>query len=198
MEAGLNVKFIEGSKENFKITSSGDLGMFSQITSGRKISLVGTGFDIHKFTKGNAIILGGIEFKSKYSLLANSDGDVLLHAITDAIFGAIGAGDLGRHFPPNNKIFKNKNSTFFLEKGLSLINKKNACIINLDLNLICDYPKITPLKKNIVKNLSKLMNLDIHRINLKATSTEDEGFINSKNGIAAQAIISIEVPKNER
>ena len=198
LEAGLNVKFIEGGKENFKITSSGDLDMFSQITYGRKISLVGTGFDIHKFTKGNKIILGGIEFKSKYSLLANSDGDVLLHAITDAIFGAIGEGDLGQHFPANNKIFKNKNSTFFLEKGLSLINKKNACIINLDLNLICDYPKITPLKKSIVKNLSKLMNLDIHRINLKATSTEDEGFINSKNGIAAQAIISIEAPKDER
>ena len=198
LEAGLNVKFIEGSKENFKITSSGDLGMFGQIISGRKINLVGNGFDIHKFTKGNTITLGGIEFKSKYSLLANSDGDVLLHAITDAIFGAIGAGDLGLHFPDNNKSFKNKNSTFFLEKGLNLINKKNACIVNLDLNLICDYPKITPLKTSIVKNLSKLMNLDISRINLKATSTENEGFINSKNGIAAQAIISIEAPKDER
>ena len=198
LEEGYRVKLIKGYKKNFKITTSDDLDLFGSIISGEKIRLVGTGFDIHEFTKGKRITLGGVSFKSNYSLLANSDGDVLLHAITDSIFGAFGAGDLGIHFPSNNKLYKNKKSVHFLKKALNIMEEKKGSIANLDLNLICDYPKISPIKQKILKEISALMNININKLSLKGTSTEDQGFINTKNGIAAQAIISIEVPKYER
>ena len=198
LEEGYRVKLIKGYKKNFKITTSDDLDLFGNIISGEKIRLVGTGFDIHEFTKGKRITLGGVSFKSNYSLLANSDGDVLLHAITDSIFGAFGAGDLGIHFPSNNKLYKNKKSVHFLKKALNIMEEKKGSIANLDLNLICDYPKISPIKQKILKEISALMNININKLSLKGTSTEDQGFINTKNGIAAQAIISIEVPKYER
>ena len=169
-----------------------------RIILGKKINLVGIGFDIHEFTKGDQIKLGGLKFKSKYGLLANSDGDVLLHAITDSIFGAFNSGDLGLHFPPESKLFKNKNSIYFLKKSLDIIKEKNGSILNLDLNLICDYPKIKPIRREILKKISSLLSLNIDKVSLKATSTEDQGFINSKNGIAAQAIISLEVLRNEK
>ena len=198
LEKKIKIKLISGSKENFKITSTDDLEMFGQIILGKKINLVGIGFDIHEFTKGDQIKLGGLKFKSKYGLLANSDGDVLLHAITDSIFGAFNSGDLGLHFPPESKLFKNKNSIYFLKKSLDIIKEKNGSILNLDLNLICDYPKIKPIRREILKKISSLLSLNIDKVSLKATSTEDQGFINSKNGIAAQAIISLEVLRNEK
>ena len=198
LEKKIKIKLISGSKANFKITNTDDIQMFGQIISGKKNNLVGIGFDIHEFTKGNQITLGGLKFKSKYGLLANSDGDVLLHAITDSIFGAFNSGDLGLHFPPKSKLFENKNSIYFLKKSLDIMKKRNGSIINLDLNLICDYPKIKPLRGRILKKISSLLNIDIDKVCLKATSTEDQGFINSKNGIAAQAIVSIEVPEYEK
>ena len=198
LEKKIKIKLISGSKENFKITTTDDLEMFGQIILGKKINLVGIGFDIHEFTKGDQIKLGGLKFKSKYGLLANSDGDVLLHAITDSIFGAFNSGDLGLHFPPESKLFKNKNSIYFLKKSLDIIKEKNGSILNLDLNLICDYPKIKPIRREILKKISSLLSLNIDKVSLKATSTEDQGFINSKNGIAAQAIISLEVLRNEK
>jgi len=198
LEKKIKIKLISGSKENFKITNTDDLEMFGQIILGKKINLVGIGFDIHEFTKGDQIKLGGLKFKSKYGLLANSDGDVLLHAITDSIFGAFNSGDLGLHFPPESKLFKNKNSIYFLKKSLDIIKEKNGSILNLDLNLICDYPKIKPIRREILKKISSLLSLNIDKVSLKATSTEDQGFINSKNGIAAQAIISLEVLRNEK
>ena len=198
LEKKIKIKLISGSKENFKITNTDDLEMFGQIILGKKINLVGIGFDIHEFTKGDQIKLGGLKFKSKYGLLANSDGDVLLHAITDSIFGAFNSGDLGLNFPPESKLFKNKNSIYFLKKSLDIMKEKNGSIVNLDLNLICDYPKIKPIRREILKKISSLLNLNIDKVSLKATSTEDQGFINSKNGIAAQAIISLEVLRNEK
>ena len=186
-------KLIKGSRENFKITTYEDLTIFKNIINGRKKKLVGIGFDIHPFIQGSELNLGGLKFKSKYKLDAHSDGDVLLHSITDAIFGALGKDDIGVHFSPNNLKYKNKESTIFLDKALNYISKYEGEIVNLDINLICDYPKIKPIKLKIEKNISSLLNLEISRINIKATTTEDQGFINFKNGIAAQAIISIEV-----
>ncbi len=186
-------KLIKGSKENFKITTYEDLTIFKNIITGKKKKFFGIGFDIHPFVEGNEINLGGLKFKSKYKIDAHSDGDVLLHSITDAIFGALGKDDIGIHFSPNILKYKNKESTFFLNKALNYINKYNGEIINLDINLICDYPKIKPIKLKIEKNLSNLLNLETSKINIKATTTEDQGFINFKNGIAAQSIISIEV-----
>ena len=193
----LSFKLIKGSKENFKITTYEDLLIFKNIILSKKKTLVGIGFDIHAFTEGNEIILGGVKLKSKYKLLAHSDGDVLLHSITDAILGAISKNDIGFHFPPSKSKYKNSNSVLFLNKALNFLRKCNGKIINLDINLICDYPKINPIKLKLKKNLSNLIGLEIDKINIKATTTEDQGFINFKNGIASQAIISIEVINEE-
>ena len=193
----ISFKLIKGSKENFKITTYEDLLIFRDIILSKKKTLVGIGFDIHAFTEGNEIILGGVKLKSKYKLLAHSDGDVLLHSITDAILGAIGKNDIGFHFPPSKSKYKNSNSVLFLNKALNFLRKCNGKIINLDINLICDYPKINPIKLKLKKNLSNLIGLEINKINIKATTTEDQGFINFKNGIASQAIISIEVINEE-
>ena len=193
----ISFKLIKGSKENFKITTYEDLLIFKDIILSKKKTLVGIGFDIHAFTDGNEIILGGVKLKSKYKLLAHSDGDVLLHSITDAILGAISKNDIGFHFPPSKSKYKNSNSVLFLNKALNFLRKCNGKIINLDINLICDYPKINPIKLKLKKNLSNLIGLEIDKINIKATTTEDQGFINFKNGIASQAIISIEVINEE-
>ena len=193
----LSFKLIKGSKENFKITTYEDLLIFRDIILSKKKTLVGIGFDIHAFTDGNEITLGGVKLKSKYKLLAHSDGDVLLHSITDAILGAIGKNDIGFHFPPSKSKYKNSNSILFLNKAMDFVRKYNGKIINLDINLICDYPKINPIKLKLKKNLSNLIGLEINKINIKATTTEDQGFINFKNGIASQAIISIEVINEE-
>ena len=193
----LSFKLIKGSKENFKITTYEDLLIFKNIILSKKKNLVGIGFDIHAFTDGNQITLGGVKLKSKYKLLAHSDGDVLLHSITDAILGATGKNDIGVHFPPSKSKYKNSNSVLFLNKALDFVKECNGNIINLDISLLCDYPKINPIKLKLKKSLSNLLGIEIDKINIKATTTEDQGFINFKNGIASQAIISIEVFNEE-
>ena len=162
-----------------------------------KKNLVGIGFDIHAFTAGNEINLGGVKLKSKYKLLAHSDGDVLLHSITDAILGATNKNDIGVHFPPSKSKYKNSNSVLFLNKAMDFVRECNGKIINLDINLICDYPKINPIKLKLKKNISNLIDVEIDKINIKSTTTEDQGFINFKNGIASQAIVSIEAFNEE-
>ena len=193
----ISFKLIKGSKENFKITTNEDLLIFNNIILSKKKNLVGIGFDIHAFTDGNEITLGGLKLKSKYKLLAHSDGDVLLHSITDAILGATNKNDIGVHFPPSKSKYKNSDSVLFLNKAMDFVKKLDGRIINLDINLICDYPKINPIKLKLKKNLSKLLDLEIDKINIKATTTEDQGFINFKKGIASQAIVSIEAFNEE-
>ena len=129
--------------------------------------------------------------------MAHSDGDVILHSVTDAILGATSNNDIGVHFPPSKSKYKNSNSVLFLNKAMDFVKECNGKIINLDVNLICDYPKINPIKQKLKKSLSNLIDLEIDKINIKATTTEDQGFINFKNGIASQAIISIEVINEE-
>jgi 2-C-methyl-D-erythritol 4-phosphate cytidylyltransferase/2-C-methyl-D-erythritol 2,4-cyclodiphosphate synthase len=193
----ISFKLIKGSKENFKITTNEDLLIFNNIILSKKKNLVGIGFDIHAFTDGNEITLGGLKLKSKYKLLAHSDGDVLLHSITDAILGATNKNDIGVHFPPSKSKYKNSDSVLFLNKAMDFVKKLDGRIINLDINLMCDYPKINPIKLKLKKNLSNLLDLEIDKINIKATTTEDQGFINFKKGIASQAIVSIEAFNEE-
>ncbi|MEC9414663.1 MAG: 2-C-methyl-D-erythritol 2,4-cyclodiphosphate synthase [Pseudomonadota bacterium] len=190
-EYGLKLKRIRGSKLNFKITDHSDLIMFDKLINHSYTNKVGIGYDFHKFKKGNFIKLGGLRINGKYSLDANSDGDPVLHSITDAILGALGKNDIGHHFKPNDKKYKNMDSLIFLNKALGFLEENYGKISNLDINIICDYPKIDPLKEKIKINLSKILSTRKDKINVKASSTEGEGFVNSKNGIASQSIISI-------
>jgi len=192
-EFGLRLKKIEGQKLNFKITNPSDIVIYEKLIDQYYRTRVGNGFDFHKFKKGKSIKLGGLKIKSKFSLEANSDGDPILHSITDAILGALNEKDIGFHFEPDSKTYKNVNSVIFINKALKLLKNKKGEIINLDLNIICDYPKINPIRDNIRNNLSKILKINKDSINIKATSTEDEGFVNTKNGIACQTIISLRV-----
>ena len=190
---GLRLKKIEGQKLNFKITNPSDIVIYEKLIDQYYRTRVGNGFDFHKFKKGRSIKLGGLKIKSKFSLEANSDGDPILHSITDAILGALNEKDIGFHFEPDSKKYKNVNSVIFINKALKLLKNKKGEIINLDLNIICDYPKINPIRDNIRNNLSKILKINKDSINIKATSTEDEGFVNTKKGIACQTMISLRV-----
>lgn len=160
--------------------------------------LSGMGFDVHALVptskENNTIPLCGIAVPCPFEIIAHSDGDVALHALVDAILGAIGAGDIGEHFSPNDSQWRNKNSAHFVSHAMQLCREKNATLVNADIIIICEAPKINNYKKLMRENLAALLLLPIDRVNIKATTTEKLGFLGRKEGIAAQAIVSVKMP----
>lgn len=158
----------------------------------------GQGFDVHAFdekvTGVETIRLCGIDIPFHKKLKGHSDADVGLHAITDALYGAVGAGDIGQHFPPSDDAFKDMDSVVFLEHALSLIRAEKGQLVNVDVTLICEEPKIGPYRPYIKERLASMLYLSKKRVNIKATTTEQLGFTGRKEGIAAQAIVSVAVP----
>ncbi len=156
---------------------------------------VGSGFDAHRFalesSDQNFIMLGGIKIPHQYKLLAHSDGDVLLHALTDALLGAIGAGDIGVHFPPTDPKWRNEDSTKFVKFANDLIKKEKGFISNVDLTIICEAPRITSFRELIQTRISEILDLDIKNVNIKGTTTEKMGFTGRREGIACQAIACV-------
>jgi 2-C-methyl-D-erythritol 4-phosphate cytidylyltransferase/2-C-methyl-D-erythritol 2,4-cyclodiphosphate synthase len=156
---------------------------------------VGSGFDAHKFNstpnEQNFIMLGGVKIPHNYCLLAHSDGDVLLHALTDALFGTIGAGDIGLHFPPTEPKWRNADSVEFIKYAYELIKKQNGSINNVDVTIICEAPKISPFREQIQAKIANILELDILDVNVKATTTEKMGFTGRKEGIACQAVACV-------
>ena len=152
---------------------------------------LGNGFDVHAFTEGNEITLCGIKIPFSKKLLGHSDADVGLHAITDAIYGAIAAGDIGTHFPPNDPIWKDASSDIFLKHAVQLADKLGYQINNVDCTIICEQPKIGPLSDKMKTSISKIMELNKNRISVKATTSEKLGFTGREEGIAALATASV-------
>ena len=152
---------------------------------------LGNGFDVHAFTEGDEVTLCGIKIPFSKKLLGHSDADVGLHAITDAIYGAIAAGDIGTHFPPNNPAWKDTSSDIFLKHAVQLADKLGYQINNVDCTIICEKPKIGPLSDKMKTSISNIMELDKNRINVKATTSEKLGFTGRKEGIAALATASV-------
>ena len=152
---------------------------------------LGNGFDGHAFTEGNEITLCGIKIPFSKKLLGHSDADVGLHAITDAIYGAIAAGDIGIHFPPNDPTWKDASSDIFLKHAVQLADKLGYQINNVDCTIICEKPKIGPLSDKMKTSISKIMELDKNRISVKATTSEKLGFTGREEGIAALATASV-------
>ena len=152
---------------------------------------LGNGFDVHAFTEGNEVTLCGIKIPFSKKLLGHSDADVGLHAITDAIYGAIAAGDIGTHFPPNNPAWKDTSSDIFLKHAVQLADKLGYQINNVDCTIICEKPKIGPLSDKMKTSISKIMELDKNRISVKATTSEKLGFTGREEGIAALATASV-------
>ena len=159
---------------------------------------VGMGFDVHKFCtphslENNYIMLCGVKVLHPYSLEGHSDADVGIHAAVDAILGAISAGDIGTHFPPDDQKWKGADSSIFLDHARHLIVEMDARIINIDITLICEKPKILPYRDKMRETIAKILDIELSRVSIKATTTEKLGFTGRREGIAAQAITSIQV-----
>jgi 2-C-methyl-D-erythritol 2,4-cyclodiphosphate synthase len=153
---------------------------------------IGSGFDVHAFGAGDHVMLGGIRIAHSQGLLAHSDGDVLIHAICDALLGALALGDIGVHFPPSDPRWKDADSTVLLSQCMAMIRDRGFELGNLDATVICEFPKVNPHASAMRARLAEAMQSDIGHISVKATTTEKLGFTGRGEGIAAQAIVLLE------
>jgi len=158
---------------------------------GKYTTRVGTGFDVHKFTDGSTVILCGVKIPHDKSLAGHSDADVALHALTDALLGAAGAGDIGLFFPPNVSQWQDVASEIFLARAGKEISDRGGRIQNVDLTIICEVPKIAFHRDQMQKNIAGILNLSVQQVNVKGTTTEQLGFTGRGEGIAAQATASV-------
>jgi 2-C-methyl-D-erythritol 4-phosphate cytidylyltransferase/2-C-methyl-D-erythritol 2,4-cyclodiphosphate synthase len=180
------------SSDNFKITTEDDYNLLNKILSYDMIkNRVGIGFDVHKFDAGEFIRIFGINIPFNKSLKGHSDADVGLHSITDAIYGSLGLEDIGYYFNPNDEKWKDTDSKVFLDDALEKLEKANAKIINLDIVVICEEPKINQYRIEIKKKLADLLDIDSSQISIKGTTTEELGFTGRKEGIAVQTIVNV-------
>lgn len=189
--AGLDVAMVEGDEDNIKITSAEDLKRAERIILRGGDVRTGTGFDVHRFGPGDHVWLCGVKVPHAFGLVGHSDADAGLHAITDAILGAIGAGDIGQHFPPSDPKWKGAPSDIFLAHAAALAREAGARISNVDLTLICEQPKIGPHVIAMRKRIADILSLDMARVSVKATTTEGLGFTGRGEGIAAQALATL-------
>jgi 2-C-methyl-D-erythritol 4-phosphate cytidylyltransferase/2-C-methyl-D-erythritol 2,4-cyclodiphosphate synthase len=188
--AGLKVVMVEGSEDNRKITTADDLA--------RSVAMetrTAFGFDVHGFGPGNAVMLGGIPIPHHHALAGHSDADAGLHALTDAVLGTIGAGDIGQHFPPSDPQWKGASSDRFLRHAVELVAKRGGRIVHLDLTLVCEAPRIGPHREAMAASIARIAGIDAGRVSVKATTTEGLGFTGRREGIAAQAVATVELPR---
>ena len=184
-----NVKFIEGEKNNFKITDQSDLENLKSIYKSRLS--VGIGFDVHRLVLKRKLYLGGLKIKSKLGTLGHSDGDPVLHSITDAILGATKMGDIGQMFSDKSKRFKNIRSTILLRRVVEQMKNKGYFINNIDINIITQTPKIKNYKSKMINNIAKLCEIEKGQINMKGKTTEKLGVIGKEKAIACETITSV-------
>ncbi len=186
---GIRVGMVMGSNLNMKITTAADFKIAELIVSKGEGAMyrIGTGFDAHAFCEERALILGGVEIQGCRGLAGHSDADVLSHAVADAILGAIGEGDLGRHFPPNDPKYKNASSLAILSQVARMMADKGYRIENIDCIVVCEEPRISPHSPAMEKKIADALGISSNAVNIKGTSTEGLGFTGRKEGIAAIA-----------
>lgn len=153
---------------------------------------IGSGFDVHAFTAGDAVTLGGVRIAHSHGLLAHSDGDVLIHALCDALLGALALGDIGVHFPPDDLRWKDADSADLLAQCMQLVRGRGFELGNADMTVVCEAPKINPHVSAMRARLAAVMQVDTDRLSVKATTTEKLGFTGRGEGIAAQATVLLE------
>lgn len=195
--AGLRVAIVTGDRDNIKITHPEDLTRAERILSGDQTmeTRVGTGFDVHPFEPGDAVWLGGVRIPHSAKLKGHSDADVALHALTDAILGAIGEGDIGVHFPPSDMQWRGAASTVFLKHAGALVARVGGRIVNLDVTIVCEAPRIGPHVAAMQGIIAETLGIATTRIAIKATTSEQLGFTGREEGIVAMASASVEVPR---
>ncbi|MCP9307725.1 bifunctional 2-C-methyl-D-erythritol 4-phosphate cytidylyltransferase/2-C-methyl-D-erythritol 2,4-cyclodiphosphate synthase [Zymomonas mobilis] len=191
---GKKIVLVTGDRLLEKLTYPADFSVAEAQMTEKMISVCGSGFDVHCFEAGDHIMLGGIKIPHDHGLAGHSDADVALHALTDALLGAIADGDIGTHFPPSDPQWKGANSTQFLEYAVALAKKAGAIIDHADVTVICEAPKVGPYRPAMRKHIAQILGLPEQRVSIKATTTEKLGFTGRKEGIAAQAVTSIRLP----
>jgi len=157
---------------------------------------IGQGFDVHQLLEGRPLIIGGIEIPYEKGLLGHSDADVLLHAITDAILGAVGLGDIGTHYPDTDPAYKGADSKALLKNSWNLVKEKGYKVGNLDCTIIAQKPKMAPYIDDMKQCIARILEANVEKINIKATTTERLGFTGREEGIASLAVILLEKVKN--
>lgn len=189
--AGHLVRLVPGAEENIKLTTPDDFDRATPLTDIR----MGTGFDVHRFEPGDHVWLCGVKLDHDQALRGHSDADVGLHALTDALLGALGDGDIGTHFPPSDPQWKGAASDRFLAHAGALVAARGGRIAHLDVTLICERPKIGPHKQAMKARIAEILAIDPARVSVKATTTEELGFTGRREGIAAQAAATIRLPE---
>jgi len=200
---GATVAIVKGSYENLKVTTPEDLIIAETLLTGTKrprrkkehevqdMVRFGTGYDVHKLVEGRKLILGGVEVPYMYGLDGHSDADVLLHAIKDALLGAAGLGDIGRHFPDSDKQYKGISSILLLEKVRDILSEHGYKVNNIDSTIVAEKPKLASYIPEMNQRIANALQVDVSQVNVKATTTEGLGFTGKGEGIAAQAVAAI-------
>ncbi|MGE5506422.1 MAG: bifunctional 2-C-methyl-D-erythritol 4-phosphate cytidylyltransferase/2-C-methyl-D-erythritol 2,4-cyclodiphosphate synthase [Actinomycetota bacterium] len=194
--AGLPVALVMGSEDNVKITTVADLDRARRLFEGPGEVRTGSGYDVHRFTEGDGVWLCGVRVPHDEALLGHSDADVALHALTDAILGAVAAGDIGRHFPPSDPKWKGAPSDQFLAHAGGLVTALGGRIVNVDVTIICERPKVGPHRAAMAARVAEILKVRQDRVAVKATTTEGLGFTGRREGIAAQAVANVWLPRS--
>ena len=190
--AGLPVTIVDGDIENIKLTYAADFARAASILKGRHMDIrVGNGFDVHAFCPGDQVWLCGVSVPHAQGLLGHSDADVGMHALSDAIYGALAEGDIGQHFPPSDAQWKGAASDVFLMHAMGRIKARGFTLMNADVTLICERPKIGPHAVEMRMALARIMAVEVERVSVKATTSEQLGFTGRGEGIAAMATATL-------
>ena len=193
--AGLVPLIVGGSEDNLKVTTQEDLAAAERLIAARQGDFrVGQGFDVHAFGPGDHISICGIKISHDASLVGHSDADVGLHALTDAVLGAIGAGDIGIHFPPSDPRWRGAASDQFLRHAADLVRGRSGVITGVDVTIICERPKIGPHRAAMIERVATILGIAPARVSVKATTTDRLGFTGRGEGVAAQAVATVRLP----
>jgi 2-C-methyl-D-erythritol 4-phosphate cytidylyltransferase/2-C-methyl-D-erythritol 2,4-cyclodiphosphate synthase len=192
--AGGQVRLTHGDPRLMKLTYPEDFDMAEALAGGARITRMGQGIDAHRFGPGDTVWLCGVPIAHTHGLIGHSDADAGLHALTDAILGAIGEGDIGDHFPPTDPRWKGAPSHVFLTHAVELVRQAGGRIVNVDVTLVCERPKIKPHRQAMRERLAELLNLPLGRVSVKATTTEGMGYTGREEGLLAQAVATVETP----
>jgi 2-C-methyl-D-erythritol 4-phosphate cytidylyltransferase/2-C-methyl-D-erythritol 2,4-cyclodiphosphate synthase len=194
--AGIPITPVDGDDTNLKITMAEDFRHAESLLMGDMAEFrTGMGFDAHRFAPGDHVWLCGVRIDHDQALEGHSDADAGLHALTDAILGAIGASDIGQHFPPTDERWRGAPSSLFLEHAAGLVIARGGAIVHCDVTLICERPKIAPHRDTMRKRIAEILQLDASRVAVKATTTEGMGFTGRREGLAAQAAATVRLPR---
>lgn len=192
--AGGSVALVPGDPRLMKLTYPEDFAMAEALAGRARVVRVGQGFDAHRWGPGRSVWLCGVEIPHEETLIGHSDADAGLHALTDALLGAVGAGDIGDHFPPSDPQWKGASSDRFLAHAAGLVAARGGRILNVDVTLICERPKVKPHREAMRRRVAGILSLPLEAVSVKATTTEGMGFPGRGEGLAAQAIASVELP----